>query len=272
MGNPRRESDLFTRGIAPDHPQFVSAVARAFSVLRCFEHGVHYLGNQDIARRTGLPKPTVSRFTFTLSALGYLNYSPEREKYCLGTAVLGLSHAFLRNNDVLAVARPLMQELALQSRAAVMLGAADGLRMVLLEICQGDATFELKLATGARVPHGSTALGRADLAARPAAVFDARLAELERDCEPAAWPRIRAGILQAREDYAHYGFCFSLGDWNPDVFAIGVPLVSADRSRVLAFNCSGRIGTMTRERLLHEVGPRLVALRNSVFERCEGRF
>jgi DNA-binding IclR family transcriptional regulator len=272
MGNPRREADLFSRGITPDHPQFVSAVARAFSVLRCFEHGVHYLGNREIAKRTGLPKPTVSRFTFTLSALGYLNYSPEREKYCLGTAVLGLSHAFLRNNDVLALARPLMQSLAEQVQAAVMVAAADGLRMVLLDICQGDATFHLKLAVGARVPHGTTALGRADLAARPQAVFDARLAELERDCDPAQWPRIRAGIVQAREDYTNYGFCFSLGDWNPDVFAIGVPLVSADRSRVLAFNCSGRLATMTRERLLHEVGPRLVALRNSVFERCEGRF
>ncbi|HSX62328.1 MAG TPA: IclR family transcriptional regulator [Tahibacter sp.] len=272
MGNPRREPDLFNRGIAPDHPQFVSAVARAFSVLRCFEHGVHYLGNQEIARRTGLPKPTVSRFTFTLSALGYLSYSPEREKYCLGTAVLGLSHAFLRNNDVLAIARPLMRELAEATGAAVMLGAADGLRMVLLDICQGDATFELRLAVGARVPHGTTALGRADLAARAPDVFDARLAELQRDCDPAQWPTIRAGILQAREDYATYGFCFSLGDWNPDVYAIGVPLTSADRSRVLAFNCSGRVSTMTRERLLHDIGPRLVALRNSVFERCEGRF
>jgi len=272
MGNPRREADVFSRGVTAEHPQFVSAVARAFSVLRCFEHGVQYLGNQEIAKRTGLPKPTVSRFTFTLSALGYLNYSPEREKYCLGTAVLGLGHAFMKSNDVLAVARPLMAELAAQTQAAVMIGAADGMRMVLLDICQGDATFQLKLDIGARVPHGSTALGRADLAARPLAIFESRLAEIERDCAPAEWPRIRAGILRARQDYENYGFCFSLGDWNPDVFAVGVPMVSADRSRVLAFNCSGRVSVMTREKLLHEVGPRLLALRNSVYERTEGRF
>jgi DNA-binding IclR family transcriptional regulator len=272
MGNPRRGADVFASGDAAAHPQFVSAVARAFSVLRCFEHGVQYLGNQEIAKRSGLPKPTVSRFTFTLSALGYLNYSPEREKYCLGTAVLGLSHAFFKSHDVLALARPLMRELAAYTQAAVMLGAADGLRMVLLEICQGDATFQLKLDIGARVPHGSTALGRADLAARPPAIFAARLAELERECEPDAWPGIRAGIVGARRDYETYGFCFSLGDWNPDVFAIGVPMVSADRSRVLAFNCSGRVSVMTREKLLHDFGPRLVALRNSVYERTEGRF
>ncbi|MCQ4163616.1 IclR family transcriptional regulator [Tahibacter harae] len=272
MGNPRRASDTFSRGIDTAHPQFVSAVARAFSVLRCFEHGEPYLGNQDIARRTGLPKATVSRLTFTLAALGYLSYSAEHEKYALGTAVLSLGHAFMKNNDVVSLARPLMRELAAQTQAAVMLGAADGLRMVLLEICQGDATFALQLQPGARVPHGSTALGRADLAARPQAVFDSRLAELQRDCEPAAWPRIHAGLLRARADYENYGFCFSLGDWNPDVFAVGVAMVSADRSRVLAFNCSGRVGLMTREKLLHEIGPKLVALRNSVFTLTQGRF
>jgi DNA-binding IclR family transcriptional regulator len=153
-----------------------------------------------------------------------------------------------------------------------MIGAADGLRMVLLEICQGDATFQLKLDVGARVPHGSTALGRADLAARPLAIFETRLAEIGRECEPAAWPRIRAGILSCTQDYENYGFCFSLGDWNPDVFAVGVPMVSADRSRVLAFNCSGRVSVMTRDKLMHEIGPRLLALRNSVYELTEGRF
>lgn len=272
MGNPRREIDTFSRGVDADHPQFVSAVARAFSVLRCFEHGEQYLGNQDIARRSGLPKPTVSRFTFTLSALGYLNYSAEREKYCLGTAVLSLSHAFMKNNDVVSIARPLMRELADHTQAAVMLGAADGLRMVLLEICQGDAMFQLKLEVGSRVPHGTTALGRADLAARPQAVFDARMQELERECAPGDWPRIRSGIQRARQDYENYGFCFSLGDWNPDIFAVGVPMVSADRARVLAFNCSGRVSTMTREKLMQDFGPRLVNLRNRVFELIEGRF
>ena len=247
-------------------------MARAFSILRCFEHGEPYLGNQDIARRTGLPKPTISRFTFTLAGLGYLEYSAQLEKYSLGTAVLSLSHAYMKNNDVVTLARPLMRELADYTHAAVMLGAADGLRMVLLEVCQGDATFQLKLEVGARVPHGSTALGRADLAARPLKVFEQRLAELAQECEPNYWAKIRAGVLRARQDYENYGFCFSLGDWNPDVFAVGVPMVSADRSRVLAFNCSGRVSVMTREKLLHDFGPKLVALRNSVYEMTEGRF
>ena len=272
MGNPKRDIDTFNRPIDDSHPLFVSSVARAFSILRCFEYGAQHLGNQDIARQTGLPKPTVSRLTFTLASLGYLSYSASLEKYSLGMAVLSLGHAFMKGNDVVAIARPLMRELAEYTQSAVMLAAADGMRMVLLEVCQGDATFQMKLEPGARVPHGSTALGRADLAARPQEVFERHLAEFELECEPGLWPKIRSGILRARQDYENYGFCFSLGDWNPDVFAIGVPMVSADRSRVLAFNCSGRVSVMTREKLVNDFGPRLVALRNKVHEITEGRF
>jgi DNA-binding IclR family transcriptional regulator len=271
MGNPKRSHDAF-RSVDASHPQFVSAVSRAFAVLRCFEHGERYLGNQDIARRTGLPKPTVSRLAFTLSALGYLSYSTRKEKYALGTGVVALGHAFMKGNDVLSVARPLLRELADYTQSAAMLGAADGLRMLVLEVCQGDPTFEMKLESGSHVPHGSTALGRADLAARPLDVFEKKLPELERECEPAAWPKIRDGLVRARHDYETFGFCFSLGDWNRDVFAIGVPMVSADRTRVLAFNCSGRVSTMTRDRLIHDVGPRLLALRDCVYEATEGHF
>ena len=103
-------------------------------------------------------------------------------------------------------------------------------------------------------------------------MFERRLADFERECEPGYWPRIRLGIVRARQDYEQYGFCFSLGDWNPEVFAIGVPMVSADRSRVLAFNCSGRVSVMTREKLVQDFGPRLVALRDKVHEMTEGRF
>ena len=272
MGNPKRHHDAFNQSADEGHPQFVTAVARAFSILRCYENGERHLGNQELARRTGLPKPTVSRLCFTLASLGYLNYSASLEKYSLGTGVLSLGHAFMQGNDVVSIARPLMRELADHMRSAVMLAAADGRRMVLLEVCQGDATLPMDLEPGARVPHGSTALGRAALAARPLDLFERNLAEFELECEPGLWPKLRAGIVRARQDYENYGFCFSLGDWNPDVFAIGVPMVSADRSRVLAFNCSGRVSVMTREKLVQDFGPRLVALRDKVHAITEGRF
>lgn len=272
MGSPKRNLDAYALSVDDSHPQFVTALARGLAILRCFEYGEPYLGNREIAARCSLPKPTVSRLTLTLSSLGYLSYSPTLEKYALGTGVLALGHAFMKGNTVVEVARPLMHELAEYTQSATMLGVPDGMRMVLLEVCQGDPTFQLKLEVGSRVQHGSTALGRAHLAALPITHFEHSLAEIEQDCEPRIWTKVRAGIVRARQDYEQYGFCFSLGDWNPDVFAIGVPMVSADRSRILAFNCSGRVAMMTRDRLILDVGPRLIALRNTVLERTAGKF
>jgi DNA-binding IclR family transcriptional regulator len=214
----------------------------------------------------------VSRLTFTLTSLGFLTYSPAQEKYALGTAVMALGHAFLKGNNIVTIAHPLMRELADHAQSAVMLASANNNRMILVDICQGDDASPLTLEPGQRVPHNFTALGRADIVARPQKVFERQLARLEKEVTPDSWPRIRLGILRARQDYHRYGFCFSLGDWNPDLFAVGVPMVSADGSRIFVFNISGRIAQTTRETLINDLGPRLIALRNTVYSITQGYF
>ena len=53
------------------------------------------MSNQDLASRTGLPKNTVSRLTYALTQLGYLDQDPASGRYQLGLAVLELSAATL---------------------------------------------------------------------------------------------------------------------------------------------------------------------------------
>jgi DNA-binding IclR family transcriptional regulator len=55
---------------------FVVALSRGLDVLRAFHPSDGLLGNQEIAARTNLPKPTVSRLTYTLTKLGYLTPVP----------------------------------------------------------------------------------------------------------------------------------------------------------------------------------------------------
>src|SRR5690242_20699779 len=105
--------------------QFVEALARGLDVLRAFraEDGGGLLGNQEIAARTGLPKPTVSRLTYTLTKLGYLVHSERLGKYRLGTPVLSLGYAVLGAAGIHQAARPLMQALADSIDASVSLGS-----------------------------------------------------------------------------------------------------------------------------------------------------
>lgn len=258
--------------IDDEDPDFVSAIARGFAILRCFKRQAKVLGNKELAELTGLPKSTVARLTYTLTRLGYLEFIPTIEKYGLGTGTLTLGQTYLSGLDVREVAHPLMQQLADEAGATVAMGARHGQDMVLLDICHGDAMFMMRVAVGQRVPHGMTALGRAYIAALTPEERDAFAQDYRQRIKPAEWPRFDQMSAQAIADHERFGFCFSLGDWNEDVFACGVPMVSSDRSKILAFSCSGPMHTMSRKRLVTELGPRLVQLRDRVYSTLGGVF
>jgi DNA-binding IclR family transcriptional regulator len=241
-------------------PQVVTAMARGLSVLRCFRQGDRFLGNQEIAERTGLPKATVSRLTNTLTTLGYLNHSKRFNQYSLGTAVLSLGYSMLGNLDILKSARPLMQELADNVEASVSLAARDGLHMVYLENCVARANMiALRIDVGARTRIANTAMGRALLCGLPEEERVELIARIRQATPKVDWPKIKAGIDQGAIDYREKGFCFSLGDWRENVNSIAVPLIQADGS-VLAINCGGPSWQLSAEKFEKDIGPRLVEI------------
>ena len=247
--------------------RFVTALARGLAILRCFKRSERWLANSEIASRTGLPRPTVSRLTYTLTRLGYLEHSQKLEKYALGASVLALGHAFLAGEDVRTVARPLMQALAEEVQASVILGALDQTQMVVLEVCHGSNAFHIRREIGERLPHGTTALGRAYLAGLDEARYEQALAALEQRVPKAQRAGLRSGVDQARSDFAEHGFGFSLGDWMPELYAVGVPLPIQGGERLLALSVNGPVYSMTRERLVGEVGPALLRARDAILQR-----
>src|ERR1700760_229978 len=140
---------------------FVTALSRGLELLACFRNGDRMLGNQELARRCGLPKSTVSRLTHTLTRLGYLVYVEDSAKYSLGTATLSLGSGFIARLDVRKLAHPLMLELAQFSWSLVGLGAPDRLSMLYIDVVRGPAAVTLSLDTGARINIATSAMGRA---------------------------------------------------------------------------------------------------------------
>ena len=239
----------------------MTALARGLEILRCFGPGDRDLGNQEIARRTGLPKPTVSRLTHTLRELGYLRHAPGGG-YRLGAAVLSLGYSMVAQMDVRRVARPLMQALAEHTGVSVNLGIRDRLGMIYLDTYRSAATFTIQLEAGSRIPLAVTSMGRAYLCGLAEPDRRALLDELRRG-EGAEWPRVKRGIEGALRDYSARGFCTSLGDWRKEIHAIAAPLVTDDGEPIV-FSCSGAAFQLPRERLEDEIGPRLLNLVGNV--------
>lgn len=236
--------------------QFVTALARGLEVLRAFQDGGP-LGNQEIAQRTGLPKPTVSRLTHTLKQLGYIVHDERLAKYRTGPGVLALGQSNLANTTLLRVARPFMQALREESGASVALGTRDRLEMVYFENLFGKATTGLRLAVGTRLPIGTTAMGRTYLAALSPGERSYLMKHLEL-VHRARWPGVREAIEVAVAQYEERGFCFAADEWQRDIAAVGAPIVAPGGLGLVVLTCGAPSFVIGRAKLCREVGPNLV--------------
>jgi DNA-binding IclR family transcriptional regulator len=238
---------------------FVVALSRGLDVLRAFRPNDGLLGNQEIAARTNLPKPTISRLTYTLTKLGYLTQVPRFEKYQLAPAAMALGYAALANMGVRHVSDPFRDQLMRETGGAVAVGARDRLSMIYFGQSRSELTVGVLLDVGSRVPIATSAMGRAYLWALP----DDERTALLRDIKEHVgnrWPKIRDGIERAGETVAKHGFVMSAGEWHNDIHAVGVALKLNDGTGPYAFNCGAPAFKFSEERLLNDIGPRLVAM------------
>ena len=238
---------------------FVVALSRGLDVLRAFQPNDGLLGNQEIATRTKLPKPTVSRLTYTLTKLGYLTPVPRFEKYQLAPSAMALGYAALANLCVRYLSEPFREEVMRATGGAVAIGGRDRTSMIYFGQSRNGLTLGVQLDVGSRIPIATTAMGRAYIWALPSDERSALLRDL-REHYGSRWPRMRDGIERAGETVAKYGFAISAGEWQDDVHAVGVALKLNDGTGTYAFNCGAPAFRFTEERLRNDIGPRLLAM------------
>jgi DNA-binding IclR family transcriptional regulator len=240
-----------------DDKQFVTALARGLDVLRAFSEGRALLGNQEIAQLTRLPKSTVSRLTYTLSRLGFLDYEAKLGKYRPGLAGLALGHNALRALALRRVALPWMREMSQRGNCAVSLLARDRLELVVVEECVAEVETTSMRDVGARLPITAHGPGRALLVGMPQAE---RLYVLEhlQHARPDEWMDLERSIYGALAEYQRLGFTVSDGDHAYRGVSVGTPCIPADGGRVMALSCTAPPFRVSRERLIGEIGPRLV--------------
>jgi DNA-binding IclR family transcriptional regulator len=238
---------------------FVVALSRGLDVLRAFQPNDGLLGNQEIAARTNLPKPTVSRLTYTLTKLGYLTPVPRFEKYQLAPSAMALGYAALANLGVRHLSEPFREEVMRETGGAVAIGGRDRHNMIYFGQSRNGLTLGVQLDVGSRIPIATTAMGRAYIWALPPEERGALMRDL-REHYGSRWPKMRDGIERSGDDIAKYGFAMSAGDWQDDVAAAGVALKLNDGTGPYAFNCGAPAFRFTEDRLRNDIGPRLLAM------------
>jgi DNA-binding IclR family transcriptional regulator len=236
---------------------------KGLAVLRAFRTGEHYLGNSELADRTGLTRPTVSRLAGTLVQLGYLRYSQPLGKYALGTALLALAYPMIAGLTIRQVARPLMKQLADEIEGQVSMGMAGHCEMVFIESSRSPRHRHTLPEVGATTPVLVSGMGRAYLAAMAPDARTAVLAQL-REQAPALADRFADKVKQAQLDLLRLGFTLSFGDVRPELHACAVPLRTRIDDALVIVNCSVQACRLRKGQLEAGIGPQLVAVARQI--------
>ncbi len=238
--------------------KFATTLARGLSVLRAFRPSDGPIGNQEISERTGLPKSTISRLTYTLSTLGYLDHLKRIEKYRLGPAVLALGNVARANLPFLEISAPIMQQLANETGTLAALTVRDDLRMLYAHCWRPRDVASIWLEVGRRIPIHKTASGLCYLSCIPEddrkTLFDQLAAS---GLSANEMKKVEKEVQRAQQEMITRGYVTSAGGWVGKINAVAVPFRSRELSQSYVFNC-GALSDSLPEKQLHEtVGPAL---------------
>lgn len=229
--------------------KFANTLARGMAVMRAFRASDSGLTHAQIADRTGLPKPTVSRLTYTLCALGYLSYGGRNDRFRLGPSAIALGSVASAAVDFLDLASEPMQNLADQTGVLTLVAVRDDSRMMLVRTWRSQKTSTIWLEPGHRIPVRGSSSGLAVVASLGQERFD----QLTPDAD------MRQFRSEGCAQLVRHGFAYAVegARYDSTINAVSVPYFAEEFGESVAFTAGAMPEDLTDTRIRSEVGPAL---------------
>ena len=237
----------------------IEALVRGLDVLKLFTQERPRWSLSEIVEALDISKSTAFRVLATLESSGYLERDSQSRQYRPGVNVLELGFVALSGLEVRQVAHPHLERLALDLNETSSLAVREGTDIVYVDRVRNRAIVGILLGVGSRGPGHCTGLGKALLAELDPDELEGMLGDgkLQRYT-----PRTIVDIAKLAADLKRVrqrGFAT-----NDEEFVVGLRTVAApirDRSgvAVASIGVSGPVGSISRERMLTELGPAAAA-------------
>jgi DNA-binding IclR family transcriptional regulator len=142
----------------------IGAVEHAIDLLRCLSEAGSSLGTNDIARRIGIHKSSVSRLAGTLEKARLVQRESETGRLSLGAGLVALAAPVLASFEARDLVRPLLEELAKRTGETASFSIWDGHEAVSIEQVASSNSVQAFSRPGHRNPAHATAVGKILLA------------------------------------------------------------------------------------------------------------
>ena len=218
---------------------FVPGLSRGLRVLEILGTAENSMSLSEIARAMDLSRSSVFRLVYTLRHMEFIKEGEQKNTYTLGAQVLNLGFAYLNNQPITTIARPLLAKLRDVTGVSTHLSVLEGHYVLYLGSHQARSGFVSNMVTGTRVEAYTTAIGWCLLSGKS----DAELAAFCKGLDmppitkhtPTSFQALKAWVDQMRTD----GFIVSRGFREPGGSSIAVPVWDEAGKVVACVNLSG---------------------------------
>lgn len=221
---------------------------RASGLLDTLGASQNALGVSALSERLQLPKSTVARYLSVLHELGFVQQSPDDQRYRLGPKLYILGRAVPLDALVRDAARPQMVALTEEMGETTILSVVDGTAALCIEKIESPHAMRLTARIGERVPLHCGSTPRCLLAYLPEVECEAYLAQPlatlspNTITDPAALRRMVAKT-RAR------GYVVSRSEIDEGMISIAAPIWDGCNSVIAAVSMAGPEIRLTEERL-----------------------
>lgn len=211
------------RTTSPDKQSDVMrAVQRIVAVFESFTAQKSSLSLQELSERIALPKSTTFRIAQSLEKAGYL-VRLDDQRYCLSFRFTRLAGLVRSTLDIRVIARPIMSELAEQTRETVSLQMTDGRLRICLDAVAAESPLRSVTQPGEQIPLLAGASSKLLIAHMPPKEMAPLAARIARSAK-----RLPADVQAEFAAIRRLGYAVSHGERVLGVSAVAAPIVGAD--------------------------------------------
>ena len=215
------------------------SVDKAIAVLNCFSLERLILGVGEISGLTGYTKSTVSRLLTTLQRHGCVERAGGHGKYQLGYRINLWASMGARQNNLVNLARPVMEKLRDKCGEEIALYVIEGDRRVCVDRVESLHEIAKVGPVGTYYPLHAGASGKVLLAYLPEHQRKAIIGKSRLEKYTALTITDNKKLEKDLKDIRKKGYAISRGEREPDAFSVTAPIWDAGGCIVASISISG---------------------------------
>lgn len=207
------------------------------------------VGVTELADALDINKSTAFRILDTFLEANMVEKNRETLKYKLGPAILQLSEQYYRNFNIIAAAKPLMEQLARDIRESVHLCVCSNNSAVIIEQIMSDSRLVVNAKIGNSEPLHCSSVGKCLLAFASESDREKMIAHITFDIYTEKTIRCKEDLYTEIEKVKTLGYAVDDGELNGDIKCVAVPVFDDKNACHYSLGTSGAASRMTDDKL-----------------------